>query len=52
MKGRLPIEAQEILKRAAQTPITRTDPLARVKAIEKAVQRIKDLYPHLFKKEI
>lgn len=49
--GRLPIEAAELLKRAAQTPVTRADPLARLKAIEKATQRIKSLYPNLFKKD-
>ena len=50
-QGRLPYEAVELLKRAAQTPITRADPLARVKAIEKATQRIKTLFPNLFKKD-
>ena len=33
---------------AAQTPITRDDPLARVKAIEKAIERIKSQYPQFF----
>ena len=36
------------LQRAAQTPITRDDPLARVKAIEKTPQRIKSQYPQFF----
>lgn len=50
-QGRLPQTAVELLKRAAQTPVTPTDPLARVKAIEKATQRVKDLFPNLFKKD-
>ena len=48
----LPLEAQQILVRASMTPITPTDPLARVKAIEKATQRVKDLYPQYFRKDI
>lgn len=48
----LPLEAQQILIRASMTPITPTDPLARVKAIEKATQRVKDLYPQYFRKEL
>jgi hypothetical protein len=47
--GGLPIDAQNDLMRASQTPITRADPLARVKAIEQATQRIKRKYPELFK---
>lgn len=50
-QGRLPQEAIDLLKKAAQTPITPADPLARVKAIEKANQRIKSLFPNLFKKD-
>jgi hypothetical protein len=50
MQPRLPQEAINLLKRAAQTPITPADPLARVKAIEKATQRIKTLYPNYFLK--
>jgi hypothetical protein len=50
-QGRLPQEAIDILKKAAQTPVTRADPLARIKAVEKANQRIKDLFPNLFKKD-
>jgi hypothetical protein len=50
MQGRLPHAAADLLKAAAKTPITQNDPLARVKAIEKANQRIKDLYPHYFLK--
>jgi hypothetical protein len=49
-QGRLPQEAIDLLKKAAQTPVTRADPLARIKAIEKTTQRIKDLYPNHFLK--
>lgn len=45
----LPLDAQRELKRASQTPITPDDPLARVKAIDHAIQQVKFRYPHLFK---
>ncbi|WP_369952292.1 hypothetical protein [Ralstonia syzygii] len=45
----LPAAAIAQLQRAAQTPITRGDPLARAVAIEQAVQRIKREYPDYFK---
>ena len=44
----LPLEAAKLLQQAAQTPITRADPLARVKAIEKAIERVKREYPQFF----
>jgi hypothetical protein len=44
----LPREAATLLQQAAKTPITRNDPLARVKAIEKAVERVKRDHPHCF----
>jgi hypothetical protein len=46
--GVLPQEAATLLQQAAQTPITRNDPLARVKAIEKAVERVKRDHPQCF----
>lgn len=46
-----PVAAQALLQRAAQTPITPADPLARVKAIERATQQVKSQFPHLFKKD-
>ena len=49
--GALPLEAQRILMRAAQTPVTAADPLARTKAIEKATQRVKAKYPEYFQME-
>lgn len=45
----LPSDAAKLLRQAAQTPITRADPLARVKAIEKAIERVKRKYPQFFK---
>ena len=45
----LPIEAQRELMRAAQTPITEQDPLARRKAIDKATERVKAKWPQFFK---
>ncbi|HHV49103.1 MAG TPA: hypothetical protein GXX56_09120 [Rhodocyclaceae bacterium] len=44
----LPEDARRALINAAQTPITRADPLARVKAIEKAIERVKREYPQFF----
>lgn len=44
----LPPAARIKLQRAAQTPIPADDPLARVKAIEKATQWIKQNYPQFF----
>ena len=45
----LPRDAAKLLQQAAQTPITRADPLARVKAIEKAIERVKREYPQFFR---
>lgn len=44
----LPAEAVALLQRAANTPITADDPLARVKAIEQVTKRIKRDYPNHF----
>ncbi len=52
LHGVLPGPAQLDLMRAAKTPITADDPLARVKAIEQAIKRIKSKYPSHFRKEI
>lgn len=48
----LPAEAVAQLQRAAQTPITAADPLARVKAIEQATQRVRSQFPQFFQSEI
>lgn len=45
----LPADAIAQLQRAALTPITEDDPLARVKAIEQATRRIKMQHPQFFK---
>ena len=47
-----PAAAQAILQRAAQTPITPDDPLARVKAIDKANRQVQQLFPQYFRKDI
>lgn len=47
----LPPDAVRLLQQAAQTPITRADPLARVKAIDKATERVKRKYPQYFVQE-
>ena len=44
----LPTDAAKLLQQAAQPPITRADPLARVKAIEKAIERVKREYLQFF----
>lgn len=44
----LPPEAQEILRRAAVTPISKSNPLARTKALEVANRRIREMFPKLF----
>ena len=45
----LPSDAANLLKKAAKTPITKHDKLARVKAIDKAIDIIKSKYPKLFR---
>lgn len=45
----LPIDARDALVIASTTRNTRSDPLARQKAIEAATQRAKLLYPRFFK---
>lgn len=47
----LPHEAAVALQQAVLTPIARTDPLARVKALEKVTEQIKSQYPQFFRKE-
>ena len=45
----LPWEAVQMLTRAAKTPVTEKDPLARLKAIEEADRRIRRQYPRYFR---
>ena len=47
----LPANAALMLQRAARTPDTEQNPRARLKAVEKAIERIKTLYPHYFIQE-
>lgn len=47
----LPQDAALRLQRAALTLIPDHVPLARVRAIEKAIERVKSDYPQYFKKE-
>ena len=44
----LPYEARMTLAKAAQTPVTDADPLARLKAIDAAHERIRARFPELF----
>lgn len=46
----LPQEAKEELKRAASVPVDR-DPNARTKAIDRAIERLRLLYPTHFKED-
>jgi len=45
----LPDSAVRWLCQAAQTPLTPVDPLARLKAIETATERIKRTWPQYFR---
>lgn len=44
----LPAEAMEALRRAAATPIDK-DPMARRKAIDRVIDRLRQTYPERFK---
>jgi hypothetical protein len=47
----LPWPAREALRRAAETPVTDADPLARRRAIDKTLQRLRNQYPDYFRKD-
>lgn len=47
----LPPAAAKLLQQAAAAPIPASDPLARVKAIEQAIQRVRTNHPEYFKQE-
>lgn len=51
MSEHLPPQARWRLVRAAQTPITDDDPLARVRAVNEASTLARLQHPELFKKE-
>jgi hypothetical protein len=45
----LPAEARALLQRAAQTVVHPRDPMARERAIDRAIAHIKLQYPQFFK---
>ncbi|MDD3884544.1 MAG: hypothetical protein PHW66_06365 [Gallionella sp.] len=45
----LPIEAQQMLRRACQVQNTPDDPMAKIKAIDRANSKIRTMFPRLFK---
>jgi hypothetical protein len=45
----LPFDLRAALVRAAQTPVTRSDPLARRRAIDEVTARAKRVQPYLFR---
>jgi hypothetical protein len=47
----LPPDAAAALQAASQTPIPAEDPLARRKAIDSTIERIKLIYPQFFKEQ-
>lgn len=47
----IPMDGALALQRAAQTPNTDADPLARIKAIERAISTVRQAYPHLFRED-
>ena len=47
----LPESAQTILRQATRVKPTESDPLARVKAIDAAVARVKVLFPECFQED-
>lgn len=49
--GVLPKWARRELSEAAKTPITAADPLARTRAIDEALERIRALVPEHFRSE-
>jgi hypothetical protein len=50
-QGTLPDTAAEALKKAAQVKPSAADPMARIKAVERATEMARRLYPDHFKKE-
>ncbi len=47
--GLLPRDAVALLKRAVATPVTASDPLLRIKTVERAIQQVKWKYPWHFR---
>lgn len=48
----LPVDAQNLLRRAVATPATWYDPLARKRAVEQATARVRRTYPEYFREEL
>jgi|BarGraIncu00222A_1022003.scaffolds.fasta_scaffold252805_2 hypothetical protein len=46
-----PLEVRAMLQRAAQTPIPRGDPYARMKAVDAAIARARQMHPECFQPE-
>jgi hypothetical protein len=44
----LPLDAQALLRRAAATRVTDTDPMARIRAVDQAIKRVKREHSRLF----
>jgi hypothetical protein len=44
----LPLDAQAMLRRAAATPVTDADPMARLRAVDRAIKHVKLAHPKLF----
>ena len=51
ISAHLPWNASSMLMKAAKTPITKDDPMARVKAIEQAILLLKLHYPNYFRQD-
>jgi hypothetical protein len=49
--GTLPETAADALKKAAQVKPSAADPMARIKAVERATELARRLYPDHFKKD-
>ncbi len=47
----LPPEAQAQLQRAASTPATKADPMARTRAVNQTIEKLKLQYPEIFNQE-
>lgn len=47
----LPFDARTLLVRASQTPVPHGDPLARVRAVEAASEKIRYQFPRFFHSE-
>lgn len=48
----LPPDARQVLIDASKTPVTAADAMARRKAIDQAIQRVKRKYPQFFKDSV